>query len=289
MTGQNQYYSDNIFKRSWRAVVDTFKKIPAMKFDAVAGAIGFFIVLVALLEYKVFESMYGMTRDILLTASALAVTAFGGVYAEVVLSRNENATDDQRMIADWIFGISLVTSAFVGFGAWAQSSGFDVVNLGYRTFTVPEYSKTVFGLITVVTLADILLLRAYFRGDVKAKHRRNVARSISKKTQAELTMEDKLIDFDVEVKSKTEQILRLEARRKVVRDELTTLYGGRVPEDVMKTAMRELDNIMTEIKTGEDLNHDGVVGLPSLTFAQTTPVVKMDDRPKNPHGGPSDQ
>ena len=48
------YYKDNIFKRSWDKVTGFFKGIPSMRFDAVAGAIGFFVILVAMLEYKVF-------------------------------------------------------------------------------------------------------------------------------------------------------------------------------------------------------------------------------------------
>lgn len=258
----NKYYKENFFKRSVKMVTDFFKSAPSMKFDATAGAIGFFVVLVAMLEYKVFESMYGMTGDIILTASTLLVTAFGGVYAEVVLRRNEDATDDQNMLADAVFYISLATSAFVGLGAWMQAVNIQVINLGGYSFSIPQFSQISIVIITIVTIADILILRAYFRGDVNAVHRRNVAQSNSKKKQADLTMEDKLIDFDVQVKTDAEQILRVERRRKEVRDELQGLYGGKVPQDVMAKAMGVLDTIMQEIKTGEDINGDKVIGMP---------------------------
>lgn len=283
---ENNYYKDNFFKRSVRRIAELFKRIPTMKFDAVAGAIGFFVILVAMLEYKVFESMYGMTGDLILTASTLLVTAFGGVYAEVVLRRNEDATDDQNMFADWIFYISLVTSAFVGLGAWAQAAGIEAVDLGFRSLTLPEFSRTSFLIITIVTLADILILRAYFRADVNAVHRRNISRSNSKKRQADLQVEDKLIDFDTQVKSKTEQLLRVEARRRVVRVELEKMYEGRVPPEVMTEAMRELDNIMREIKTGKDLNQDGHVGFqPSRQFAQESKVMEIVPKEENPPTG----
>lgn len=273
---ENKYYKENFFKRAVKKVTDFFKSAPSMKFDATAGAIGFFVVLVAMLEYKVFESMYGMTGDIILTASTLLVTAFGGVYAEVVLRRNEDATDDQNMQADAIFYISLVTSAFVGLGAWMQAVNIQAINIAGYSLTIPQFSQTSIAIITIVTIADILILRAYFRGDVGAQHRRNIAQSNSKKRQADLTMEDKLIDFDVQVKTDAEQILRVERRRKEVRDELQNLYGGKVPQDVMAQAMRVLDTIMHEIKTGEDINKDGEVGLPMrLNYAQETEAPKL--------------
>lgn len=274
------YYKDNIFKRSWDKVTGFFKGIPSMRFDAVAGAIGFFVILVAMLEYKVFESMYGMTRDIILTASTLLVTAFGGVYAEVVLRRNASATDDQNLQADAVFYISLATSAIIGLGAWVQAIGLQAVVIGKFVLSLPEFSQLAITIVTIVTIADILLLRAYFRGDVKAKHKRKIEQSNTKKVQADFQVEDKLIEFEAEVKSKTEQILRVEKRRKEVREDLTKMYGGSVPSDVMALAMRKLDEIMQEIKTGEDLNKDGVIGMPSRSFASQV------DAPKDSAGQP---
>lgn len=284
---ENKYYKENFFKRTVKKVTDFFKSAPSMKFDATAGAIGFFVVLVAMLEYKVFESMYGMTGDIILTASTLLVTAFGGVYAEVILRRNEDATDDQNMQADAIFYISLVTSAFVGLGAWMQAVNIQTIQIAGYSLTLPQFSQMSIAIITIVTIADILILRAYFRGDVGAQHRRNIAQSNSKKRQADLTMEDKLIDFDVQVKTDAEQILRVERRRKEVRDELQNLYGGKVPQDVMTKAMSVLDTIMQEIKTGEDINKDGQLGLPMRpAFAkETQQPPKIVERPNPQSGG----
>lgn len=287
----NQYYKENMFKRGMSKVSSVFKALPTIKFDAVAGAIGFFVLLIAFLEYKVFESTYGLTGDIILSISVLSVTAFGGVFAEIVLNRNEDATDDQLLYAEWIFYISLITSAFAGFGIWAQTSGFNTVDLWVIQFSIPEFRSTVFVLVTIVTVADILLLRSYFRKDVKAVHARNIARSNSKKKQADLNMEDRMIDFDVEVKTKAEQVLKIARQRKLAQDELTKLYGGHVPADVMNYAMRKLDSIMKEIETGEDLNGDGVVGLPATppfvprqqSYAKDVPTVELD--PKNPQGG----
>jgi len=280
---ENKYYKDNLFKRGINKIRDFFKQAPAMKFDAVAGAIGFFVVLVAMLEYKVFESMYGMTGDVILTLSTLLVTAFGGVYAEVVLRRNEDATDDQNLQADWIFYISLCTSAFIGLGAWMQAVGINEIDLYFTTLSIPEFSRTSIFIITVVTIFDILILRAYFRGDVNAVHRRNIAQSNSKKKQADLQVEDKLIEFEAQVKADTEQLLRVEARRKEVRKELTDMYDGRVPNEIMQNAMAKLDMIMKEIKSGLDINGDGVVGMKS--YAQNTQKPpQIDNNPKGPAG-----
>ncbi len=182
------YYKENVFKRGWNSIVSFFKNIPSMRFDAVAGAIGFFVVLVAMLEYKVFESMYGMTRDIILTASTLLVTAFGGVYAEVVLRRNASATDDQNLQADAVFYISLATSAIIGLGAWVQAIGLQAVVIGKFVLSLPEFSQLAITIVTIVTIADILLLRAYFRGDVKAKHKRKIEQSNTKKVQADFRL-----------------------------------------------------------------------------------------------------
>ncbi len=262
---ENKYYQKNFLKRGLESIHSFFKKMPTKRFDAVAGAIGFFVILVAMLEYKVFESMYGMTGDIILTISTLIVTAFGGVYSEVVLRRNEDATDDQDMQADWIFYISLATSAFVGLGAWAQAMKINALDLYFTTIAIPDFAQASIVVITLVTIADILILRSYFRGDVNAVHRRNISRSNSKKKQADLQVEDSLIEFDAQVKSQTEQLLRVEARRREVRSELQKMYGGRVPDEVMQSAMKSLDNIMREIQTNKDLDGDGVVG-----FSQTT-------------------
>lgn len=249
-----------------------FKSIPTLKFDAVSGAIGFFVILVAMLEYKVFESMYGMTGDIILTVSALLVTAFGGVYSEVVLRRNEKATDDQRQYADWIFFVSLGTSAFVGLGAWARAMELSSVDLYFFEIPIPDFSGMAVFTITAVTIIDILILRAYFRADVDAVHRRNIAKSESKKHQADLAMEDKLIEFDVQVKEQSERILRIEARRVEVRNNLNKMYDGRVPPEVMENAMRKLDDIMKEVVENKDLDGDGTIGLPNqfVAFASKT-------------------
>jgi len=283
----NQYYKKNIFRRMADKVFGFFKNAPSMKFDAIAGAIGFFVLLVVMLEYKVFESMYGMTGDIVLTASTLLVTAFGGVYAEVVLRRNEDATDDQNMQADWIFYISLFTSSFVGLGAWMQATQIQTIDLGFAVLTVPEFSQTAIAIITVVTILDILILREYFRGDVNAMHRRNVAQSNSKKKQSDFQVEDRLIDFEAEVKSKTERILRVEARRVEVKKELSQMYGGKVPDDIMSEAMSQLNTIMKEIKTGEDINEDGVIGLPAMrpAFASDVKIVEKPREPNPPKAG----
>jgi len=272
----NKYYKENMFKRGLQKFTDLFKKVPTMKFDAVAGAIGFFVILVAMLEYKVFESMYTMTGDIILTASTLLITAFGGVYAEVVLRRNEKATDDQNMYADWIFYVSLITSAFIGLGAWMKAIGITFIDLS-------SFGEISVAVITLVTIFDILTLRAYFRGDVGAVHRRNLAASESKKVQADFQIADKLIDFEAEVKGSTERILIIAARRKEIREELSSLYGGRVPDDVMKAAMDKLDLIMEEEKTGKDINGDGHIGLPTLrpAFGSTTKSVQLDNDPKD--------
>lgn len=269
------YYKDNFIKRGWNAVTGFFKGIPSMRFDAAAGAIGFFVILVAMIEYKVFKSMYGMTRDIIMTASTLVVTAIGGVYSEVVLRRNATATDDQNLQADAIFYISLATSALIGLGAWAQAIGLDTVRIAQWHFTLPEFSQLAVSIITIVTIIDILLLREYFRGDVKAQHRRKIEQSNAKKMQAEFAVEDRLIEFEAEVKGKTEQILRVEKRRKEVRENLVALYGGSVPPDVMKLAMLKLDEIMQEIKTGEDLNKDGHIGMPMQSFASQVEFPKV--------------
>ena len=280
------YYKDNFIKRGWNAVTGFFKGIPSMRFDAAAGAIGFFVILVAMIEYKVFKSMYGMTRDIIMTASTLVVTAIGGVYSEVVLRRNATATDDQNLQADAIFYISLATSALIGLGAWAQAIGLDTVRIAQWYFTLPEFSQLAVSIITIVTIIDILLLREYFRGDVKAQHRRKIEQSNAKKMQAEFAVEDRLIEFEAEVKGKTEQILRVEKRRKEVRENLVALYGGSVPPDVMKLAMLKLDEIMQEIKTGEDLNRDGHIGMPVQSFASRVEFPKAsagnDQKPPHP-------
>lgn len=276
----NQYYKPNIFARGWQKIVSLVKNTKAAKFDAVSGAIGFFVILVAMLEYKVFESMYGMTGDIILTISTLLVTAFGGVYSEVVLRRNEDATDDQNLYADWIFYISLVTSAFVGLGAWAQAINLSEINLYFVSITLPDFAATSVAIITLVTLADILILRAYFRADVNAVHARNIAQANSKKKQADLKVEDALIDFEADVKAQTEQILRIEARRVEIRAELNRMYGGRVPPEVMESAMKKLDEIMKEVKTGNDDNGDGHVGLPPTRPVQPTQQASFQ-RPVN--------
>jgi hypothetical protein len=42
----------------------------------------------------------------------------------------------------------------------------------------------------------------------------------------------------------------------------------------MALAMRKLDEIMNEIKTGEDLNNDGVIGMPARSFASQVDAPK---------------
>jgi len=133
----------------------------------------FFITLIAFMEYKVFESVYSMTGDIVLSVSVLGVTAFGGVLAETILNRNTKATDDQRLASDWLFNISLAASALSGFGIWAQASGMAEVNFWIVRVALPDFAQFVFGMITIVTITDILLLRWYIREDVDMKHSRN--------------------------------------------------------------------------------------------------------------------
>ena len=262
------YYQDNWIRRGWNKFVNAMRSLPDSQFNAISFAVGAFIVLIAFLEYKVFESVLGLTRDTILAASVLTVTAFGGVLAEIVLHRNKSATDDQLWAADTMFYVSLITSAVVGFGIWAQASGVGAVDLIWFSVSIPDYASMVFVVITAVTIVDVLLLRQYIRSDVDAVHKRNVARSESKKREADLKIDDSLIDFDAQVKLKSEGMLRIEARRKQIREELTKLYGGHVPPEVMAEAMRKLDEIKIELLTGEDINRDGVVGLPPAANRQ---------------------
>lgn len=277
----NNYYKSNFLKRALDYVRNFFKGLTIKRFDAVSGAIGFFVILVAMLEYKVFESMYGLTGDIILTASTLLVTAFGGVYSEVVLRRNEKATDDQLFMADTIFYVSLGTSAFIGLGAWMHAIGVETLDLYFFVLRVPTFAQLAITTITIVTIADILILREYFRGDVDAIHRRNIERSNSKKRQADFGIDDRLMDFEAQVKEQAEQLLRVEKKRMETRRELEKIYGGNVPDEIMRAAMSKLDAIMREIRTGEDVNGDGIVGLPLVMASDVKTVNPTTAGKKN--------
>lgn len=267
------YYQKNFIKRGWDRIITALRGLPSSQLNAISFAVGAFIVLIGFLEYKVFESMYGMTRDIFLSASALTVTAFGGILAETVLHRNKGATDDQLWSADALFYISLFTSAVIGFGIWAQATGTNRIEAFGYYMPLPDFASFAFVMITVVTVIDIVLLRKYIRDDVDAKHARNVSRSESKKREADLKVEDSLINFDAEVKRRSEGLLRVEKRRAEVRKELESLYGGTVPADIMAEAMRNLDNIIIdeELRTGSDINGDGNVGRKPKPASQPRP------------------
>lgn len=253
----DKLYQKNIFKRSWDSFVLFMKSIPQSKANAVYIAVGFFVVLIAFMEYKVFESTYSLTKDLILSISVMGVTAFGGVIAEVFLRRNSKATDDQELAADSIFYISLAASAIAGFGIWAQASGNGTVNVGNLRIELPQFADFVFLMITVVTIADIFLLRHYIREDVDAKHRRNVERVQNRKRSSVLATDESLIEFEAEVERKVQKTLKIESRRQELVKSLKSMYGGSVPADVMEKAMRDLD----AIKVADDLADDDKDGI----------------------------
>lgn len=274
----SQYYQKNFFKRTLSLIVSTVKNFSSggLKVNAVTGSIIGFVILIFFLEYKVFESVYGITKNLVLSVSVLSITAGAGVYADVIMKKNKHATDDQILISNVIFYISLAMSAFAGFGIWAQSSGRDVVDMGFMKFQLPEFSSSLFIVATVVTVIDVLLFRAYYDGDVASMHERSKARSEAKKKEADLKTQDKLNEFDAEVTARSEQLLVLETHRSGVRTKLIDMYGGNVPPDVMAKAMKELDVILEEIKTGRDINKDGKVG-----FAQNIKSAFSSRQPQD--------
>lgn len=262
----DNFYKDNFLKRFWKGVVTFLKKLPESRANAIYIAVGFFVVLIGFMEYKVFESTYSVTGDIVLSLSVLSVTAFGGIIAELYLHRNKKATDDQQFAANIIFGVSLVASAVAGFSIWAQTSGTSTVDLYFFKFTLPAFTDFVFMMITVVTVADVFLLQWYIRGDVDMMHTRKVERINSLKRSAELSTDESLIEFDAELERKIKKRLKIETKRVNVKAELSKMYGGTVPADILRQAMDDLDNIKRADDEGDD-DGDGVSNKNDNTFS----------------------
>lgn len=267
----DKLYRKNVFKRSWDGLIGFMKSLPQSKANAVYIAVAFFVILIAFMEYKVFESTYSLTKDLILSISVMGVTAFGGVIAEVFLRRNSKANDDQELAADWIFYISLAASAIAGFGIWAQSSGNGTVNVGKFTIALPQFADFVFLMITLVTIADIFLLRWYIREDVEAKHLRNVERVQNRKRASVLATDESLIEFEAEVERKVQKTLKIERRRQELITSLKTMYGGAVPDEVMKKAMADLD----AIKIADDMADDDKDGIQNKDDGHFTPPFQM--------------
>jgi hypothetical protein len=261
----DKYYQDVWYKRYWQGFVAFMKTIPESKANAIYIAVGFFVILIAFMEYKVFESTYIATGDLILSLSVLGVTAAGGIISEVFLHRNKKANDDQLSTANNLFNMSLIASAVAGFGVWAQTRGADAVRLFGNEIPLPKFSEFVFVMITIVTVVDILMLRSYIRNDVDAKHARNVERVQSRRRSAELETDESLIEFEAEVERKVKKTLKIEQKRKQVRDSLTTMYGGNIPADVLKAAMLELDKIQKADALADD-DGDGKANENDSTF-----------------------
>ena len=258
-------YQKAIQYRIWDNIKAFFAKLPQSKANAVYVAVGFFVILIAFMEYKVFESTYFITGNIVLSVSVMGVTAFGGIVAETILKRNSKANDDQIQAADALFYISLFASAVAGFGVWAQSQGVTNVTFFKLSVALPEFGQFVFVMITLVTIIDIFILRWYISEDVDAKHQRNVERVNSRKRAAELATDESLIEFEAEVERKARKTLKIEKRKQELKQELTRMYGGDVPANVLADAMKKLD----EIKTSDDLaddDGDGVANKDDNTY-----------------------
>lgn len=258
-------YRKNFMQRGWQGLLTFMRSLPESKANAVYIAVAFFVVLIAFMEYKVFESTYTATGDIVLAASVLSVTAVGGIVAELILKRNSKASDDQLIASDALFYLSLIASAIAGFGVWAQTSGTNEVHLLDYTISLPRFADFVFVMITAVTVADVFLLRWYISEDVDAKHRRNVERVESRKRASELNTQESLIAFEAEVERKAKKTLMIEARRKSLKDELTRMYGGQVPPEVLRKAMADLDAIKATDDAADD-DRDGVNNANDTTY-----------------------
>ena len=276
----------NIIQRIWKRVVGFLKSVPQSKANAIYVAVVFFVVLIAFMEYKVFEAMYSSTGDIVLSVSVLTVTAFGGVVAETILHRNPKATDDQRLAADVIFYISLIASAIAGFGVWAKASNMQAVDLYYIQFALPDFSRFVFGVITVVTVLDVLLLRWYIRSDVDFAHGRRMAEIANERRVAGLESEESLVAFEVEVERKAKKLLKIEHKRREVREELTRIYGGNVPASVMEDAMRKLDAI-SKLDDEADDDGDGIANKNDTSYNPKKHAVEGVRKPQNSMQMPS--
>jgi hypothetical protein len=285
----DKYYPDIWYKRYWKSFVAFMRSIPESKANAIYIAVGFFVILIAFMEYKVFESTYVATGDLILSLSVLGVTTVGGIVSEVFLHRNKKANDDQLSTANNLFNMSLAASAIAGFGIWAQARGADAVRLFGNEIPLPNFSEFVFTMITVVTVVDILMLRSYIRNDVDAKHARNIERVESRRRATELETDESLIEFEAEVERRVKKTLKIEQKRKHIRDSLTALYGGDIPADVLKEAMTELDKIQ---KTDARAGGEGVSNENNSTFTRRAmPVMAKDiNQPKpNPSSPSSNQ
>lgn len=284
------YYKENFIRRIQHKVITTLKQLPEVQFNAVWIAVAFFVILIAFFEYKVYEATLTQTGDFILSISVLTVTAAGGLIAELFLHRNKKATEDQRMIADTIFYISIVTSAVAGFAVWAQSSGTSTIYMLWFTFTLPAYGQFVFTTITIVSVIDALLLRSYIRGDVDNQHSRDVNVIDSQRREADLQVERDLMQFRTKVKTTSERRLKIEQERAKLRSDLNEIYSGNVPSDVMAKAMQELDSInMDEQKPAAPVKKSPQMPLqrpPMSMYASDTKQPELFGG--NGHGGDGD-
>jgi hypothetical protein len=87
----------------------------------------------------------------------------------------------------------------------------------------------------------------------------------SKKRTAELETDESLIEFDAELERKVKKTLRIETKRKQVKAELTSMYGGQVPADILRKAMDDLDNIKRADDEADD-DKDGIANKNDNTF-----------------------
>lgn len=248
-TNRNKKFQENELERGFfDNAKDSFKGFLSSK-NAVSMAMIMFYLLLILGEWKVFDASMVLTKNNWeLSLSVLLVTGVSAAVAERA-HQNSKATKNQKFIASLMWFINLFTAAIFGFLAFILSGKdlkYDIVLLPGFTFNVDGAGTILFGIVSLLTFAEIIAYRAYVDGDIDVAAKRRLASLREKSRKADLDlMEAKQVQA-TEIKIEHERKLALVEEKLNTIQLLNERYSGKVPENVLRDVMNELTGIKTE-------------------------------------------
>lgn len=235
-------------------------------------ALVMFYLLLILGEWKVFEASMALTENnIELSLSVLLVTGVSAAVAERA-HQNPKATKDQKWLANMMWYLNLITAGVFGFIAFILSGKdlqYDIVLLPGLSFNIDGASTILFGIVTILTFAEIIAYRMYYDKDVDVAAKRRLAGLHEKARKADLDLAEEKQTQSTRIKIDQEKTLALLEEKLNIIQTLNEKYSGKVPQNV-------LDNVIKEL-TGEDVH----VNLPVIQKTEKSiPSSNLDIKQK---------
>ena len=202
-----------------------------------------FYLLLIIGEYKVMESAMIMTKgNWELSLSVLLTTGVSAAVAERA-HQNPKATKDQQFIASLMWTINIITAGAFGFMSFilaGKDLKYDINLLPGISFNIDGAGTILFGLVSLLTILEIVLYRSYSDKDIDTASNRRIAKLHEDERKADIDLAEAKIEQNTRMKIEHERKLALVEEKLNTIQILNERYAGKVPDEILQEVMEEI-------------------------------------------------